>query len=173
MASFCQLHKTKHDIKLFVDLRKLCVNCTNFFSFAFQIEVPGNFQKQGNCYSSYKHYCSLKVLIAVTPAGGASFISPPFEGGSSDRLSFRECGILNYVQPGDLFVGDRGFNVDDMLTQYGAEFLGPASGPTNENEPMSIEDERITKVIASARVDIFLIASYEPITNIILKKLLV
>ena len=130
------------------------------FLFAFQIEVPGNFQKQGACYSSYKHYCSIKVLIAVTPAGGASFISAPFEGGASDRLVFRECGILRYVQPGDLFLGDRGFNVDDELSQYDAEFLGPASGPTNENEPMSIEDERITKVIASARVNICLSSAF-------------
>ena len=50
--------------------------------------MPGDYAKQGNCYSSYKHYCTLKILIGVTPAGGACFISPPFEGATSDRQIF-------------------------------------------------------------------------------------
>ena len=54
----------------------------------FQIEMPGDYEKQGNCYSSYKHYCTLKILIGVTPAGGACFISAPFEGATSDRQIF-------------------------------------------------------------------------------------
>ena len=59
------------------------------------IECPGNLAKQGHCYSNYKHYCTLKVMIFVTPAGGAAHISMPFEGSCSDRHIFSQMEVID------------------------------------------------------------------------------
>ena len=90
-------------------------------------------------------------MILVTPAGGAAFISPPFDESCSDRQIFKECGVLDYIEPGDLILGDRGFNVDDLLAKKDARLLIHPNGPGMESA-LSLDDEILTKVIAKARV---------------------
>ena len=141
------------EIKVNIPQFGISAQCKHFkHGFLFQIETPGNLDKQGNCYSNYKHHCTLKVLIFVTPAGGASFISPPFEGSCSDRQAFNDCGVADYFDRGDVFVGDRGFNVNDLVANKGATMKTPPSGPGDL--ALSKEDEIYTKVIARARVHI-------------------
>ena len=41
----------------------------------FSVQTSCNFAQQGNTYSSYKHTNTFKCLIAVTPNGGACFVS--------------------------------------------------------------------------------------------------
>ena len=53
------------------------VDCTESFC-----EVPRDYGRQGNFYSSYKHHCTMKCLIAITPSGGTCFVSE----------LLRECG---------------------------------------------------------------------------------
>ena len=118
---------------------------------SFQIECPGNLAKQGHCYSNYKHYCTLKVMIFVTPAGGASHISMPFEGSCSDRQIFSQMEVIDEFDEGDDLLVDRGIGVDDLLARRGAKVKMPPSGP-GSLEAMSREDELYTKVIARARV---------------------
>ena len=55
------------------------VDCTEF-----RIECMWNFARQGNTFSSYKHSNTLKCLFAVTPNGGACFVSDLFEGDIDD-----------------------------------------------------------------------------------------
>ena len=90
-------------------------------------------------------------MIFVTPAGGASYISMPFEGSCSDRQIFRECDVIDQFDEGDILLVDRGIGVDDLLAGRGAKVKMPPSGP-GSLEAMSKEDELYTKVIARARV---------------------
>ena len=80
------------------------VDCTEF-----RIECSRNFARQGNTFSSYKHSNTFKYLIAVTPNGGACFVSDLFEGDIDDVQIFKDCGILKYLNPGDVVMADRGF----------------------------------------------------------------
>ena len=48
------------------------------------MECSRNFARQGNTFSSYKHTNTFKCLIAVTPNGGACFVSDLFEGDIDD-----------------------------------------------------------------------------------------
>ena len=84
--------------KVFKTVRKIrcIVDCTEF-----RVECSRNFARQGNTFSSYKHTNTFKCLIAVTPNGGACFVSDLFEGDADDVQIFRECGIMKYPEPFD------------------------------------------------------------------------
>ena len=72
-----------------------------------------DFARQGNTFSSYKHTNTFKCLIAVTPNGGACFISDLFEGDIDDVRIFKESGIMKH-QPYDLVLANRGFTVREL-----------------------------------------------------------
>ena len=76
--------------KVFKTMRKIrcIVDCTEF-----RVECSRNFARQGNTFSSYKHTNTFKCLIAVTPNGGACFVSDLFEGDIDDVAIFKESGL--------------------------------------------------------------------------------
>ena len=80
-----------------------------------EIESSVNYRQQGNIYSAYKSRPTAKVLIGVTPAGGAAFISEAWEGSISDRAIVIQSGFLDYIEDGDVVLADRGFTIDDLL----------------------------------------------------------
>lgn len=86
------------------------VDCTEF-----RIQTSRHFAQQGNTYSQYKHSNTFKCLIAVTPNGGACFVSELFEGDITDVQIFEESGILKHLNPYDIILADRGFTVQDLL----------------------------------------------------------
>lgn len=63
---------------------RCAVECTEF-----PVECSRNFARQGNTFSSYKHTNIFKCLIAVTPDGGACFLSDLFEGDIDDVQIFK------------------------------------------------------------------------------------
>lgn len=99
----------KHFIpKVFKAMKNIrcIVDCTDF-----RIECSRNFARQGNTFSSYKRSNTFKCLIAVTPNGGACFVSDLFEGDTDDIQIFKDCGILRYLNPGAVVMADREFTV--------------------------------------------------------------
>ena len=123
------------------------VYCTEF-----KCETPRNYAQQGNSYSSYKHHCTMKCLIAVNPNGAACFVSDLFEGSISDVAIFETCGILQYINPKDTLLVDKGFTVQDILlakqaTIYIPPFLG-------KRETFTKEEVMLTKRIAKARIHV-------------------
>ena len=77
-------------------------------------ESTTNYTQQGNLYSNYKHNCTIKSLIAVTPAGHPSFISYGFEGSISDYEITKVSGFIDHLKPGDHVLMDRGFLIGKM-----------------------------------------------------------
>ena len=84
----------RHLPQVFKTMRKIwcVVDCTEF-----SVQTSHDFARQGNTYSSYKHTNTFECLIAVTPSGGACFVSDLFEGGIDDVRIFQECGILKHI----------------------------------------------------------------------------
>ena len=85
------------------------------------MECSRNFTRQGNTFSSYKHTNTFKCLIAVTPNGGACFISNLYEGDIDDVRIFEESGIMKHFKPYDLILADRGFTVRELLNPLQVE----------------------------------------------------
>ena len=69
---------------------------------------------------TYKHHNTVKYLISITPQGIVSFISKGYQGRVSDKYITENCG---YLQPGDVVLADRGFNVQESVAYKGATLI--------------------------------------------------
>ena len=73
-------------------------------------------------WSQYKHHKTAKYLVGVTPQGTINFISKGYGGRVSDKYITEDCGYLQKLQPQDVVLADRGFNVEDSIA-YRATIL--------------------------------------------------
>ena len=55
------------------------IDCTELF-----FQTPSSLDVQGLLWSDYKHSCSFKFLIADTPNGAVSWVSPCYGGHTTD-----------------------------------------------------------------------------------------
>ena len=84
------------------------------------------FAARAATYSNYKKHNTVKVLIAVSPTGSIAYISNAWGGRVSDKVITQECGFLDHIEPGDVILADRGFNISDELAIRGAKLEIPS-----------------------------------------------
>ena len=89
----------------------------------------------------------------MRPDGGMSWISKPWESSVSDNQMIEDDDMLEYVDFGDTFLGDRGYTCKHLFAEKGAHLLTPPWKP-RDGSPMSEEDIELGRRIASARVHI-------------------
>ena len=76
------------------------------------------------------------------------------EGCISDRKLLEKSGLLDWIEPGDHILADRGFgNCQDLVAAKQAHLIYPPFKPKN-NEPMSIKEIARGEAIARARIHI-------------------
>ena len=59
------------------------------------IETPSDLMLQSTSWSNYKHHTTLKILVACTPNGSISYVSPAYLGSVSDPAITKDCGFLD------------------------------------------------------------------------------
>ncbi|XP_013419440.1 uncharacterized protein LOC106180094 [Lingula anatina] len=123
------------------------VDCTEFF-----VQMPRNFARQGNLFSNYKNHHTFKCLIAVAPNGACVYISELYEGAISDREIFSKCGILDYLEPGDILLVDRGFTVEDLLLSRQVSLNIPPF--LKGREKLTPQEELLCKKLSKARIHV-------------------
>ena len=104
------------------------------------IETPCDLQNQSSTWSNYKHHNTGKLLVACTPNGAISFISPVYVGSISDVELTRASGFIQSLddKSGVSIMADRGFTINDQLSPLGIKlnippFLeGRAKLPSND-----------------------------------------
>ena len=141
------LHRFRPKVFKTIKNVRCSVDCTEF-----RVQTARNFARQGNTFSSYKHANTFKCLIAVTPNGGACFVSDLFEGDINDVQIFEESGIMKHIHPHDLILVDRGFTVQDLLHPLQASIKIPAF--LKGRDHLSVAEELATRKIAKARIHI-------------------
>lgn len=103
-------------------------------------------------YSDYKSSATHKFLLGMHIRGGICFLSDAFEGSVSDKALFKECGIIQLLQEGDLILADRGFNIGDICNEIGCTAIIP---PFLSGRQQFTRDEvDLTRSVASARVHV-------------------
>ena len=91
------------------------------------LETPSDLYLQSSTWSQYKHHNTAKVLVACTPNGAISFISPVYVGSISDVQLTSCSGFLETLKdkPGISIMADRGFTFKDMLKELNIELNLP------------------------------------------------
>ena len=87
------------------------------------METPSDLQMQSSICSNYKHHNTAKFLIACTPNGSISFISPLYVASLSDVELTRVPELLKSIEdkPGISVMADRGFTIKDKLGEIGVK----------------------------------------------------
>ncbi|KAE8752352.1 hypothetical protein FOCC_FOCC000824 [Frankliniella occidentalis] len=118
--------------------------------FDIHIDCPSNFHHQGNTYSDYKSNNTIKFIVGISSRGAIIFVSPGFEGNISEKQALKESGFYEYLQPGDVVMSDRGFNINDDLLRMGVDLIKPPS--LDGRNCFTPEEEILTRAIAAARI---------------------
>lgn len=116
------------------------------------LERPSNLHARQSTWSSYKHNNTVKYLIGISPQGVISFISRGWGGRVSDKHLTEQCGLLNHLNPGDIVLADRGFDIADSVAMMGAKLHIPAF--TRGKHQLSGEDVEKTRRIANVRIHV-------------------
>ena len=58
-------------------------------------QVPSALNTQSSLYSTYKHNVTYKGLIGIAPSGAVTFVSPLYQGRTSDQETVGKCGLLD------------------------------------------------------------------------------
>ena len=125
---------------------RVIIDCSELF-----IETPSSFRSQSATYSSYKHHNTAKGLVGISPSGAVTFVSDLYSGRSSDQQITRDCGILDLLQSGDSVMADKGFEIESDLPKDVSLNIPPF---LRDKEHFSIEEETITRRIASLRIHV-------------------
>ena len=116
------------------------------------INKPKNILARAQTFSSYKHHNTVKFLLGITPQGVISFISKAWGGRTSDKHLTENCKLLNNLLPGDVIMADRGFEIEESATVYGATVKIPAF--TKGKRQLDAIDVEQTRMIASVRIHV-------------------
>ena len=136
--------------QVFKDLypRARCIiDCSEVFT-----ERPTSFQARAKTYSNYKKHNTVKFLIATTPSGTISFISRCWGGRVSDKYITQHSDFLHRIEPGDMVLADRGFNIAEDLALYGAMLEIPAF--TKGKKQLSQEEVEYSQRLAKVRIHV-------------------
>lgn len=121
--------------------------------FETEIEKPSNALHQAQTWSSYKNCNTVKNLVCATPNGLINFVSGGYAGRMSDQKIIESCGLLEILKPGTVLMADRGFkHIEGELVKRQCRLVRPPS--VTAVEPLSEEEVRFAKIVASLRVHI-------------------
>ena len=115
------------------------------------MEKPANPTAQSVTWSAYKHHNTAKALVGVTPGGAISFVSKLYAGRISDKKLTQACGILTFLDEGDVIMADKGFDIAEDAAAYRVRMNIP---PFLHNSQFSEEDLLETRRIASIRIHV-------------------
>lgn len=123
------------------------IDCVELF-----IEAPYHFDTRVQCWSEYKHHYTLKYLVSITPQGMFEFISKGYGGRANDMLVTTTCHFLDILEPNDLVLADKGFNMHDVFKIRCVDLEIPAFVCNQKQlHPLAVE---ATRKIANVRIHV-------------------
>lgn len=148
--------------KLYPKVRCI-IDCFECFT-----ETPSGLDLAATMWSEYKHHYTFKVLVAITPNGAISYVSPAYGGRATDVFVVRDSGFLNYLEPYDEVMADRGFKIREELMMRMVSLCIPPSKaasmqmlPADVRKTSSIANVRIYVEQAIGRIKVFHVLKHE------------
>lgn len=78
-------------------------------------DVPSDMNCQSLSYSNYKSRHTVKAVTCVAPNAALVYCSDLYPGSTSDAAIVEHSKLLDQLQPGDMILADKGFNIFDKL----------------------------------------------------------
>ena len=103
----------------YLNLRSI-FDCTEL-----HIEKPSLPSSQRRTFSTYKSHNTFKLLVSLSPLCHINFVSKLYTGAISDKEIIQQSGFLDYIEPGDTIMADKGFNIQDRLAIKSATLIAP------------------------------------------------
>ena len=88
----------------------------------------------------------------MSPTGSIAYISAAWGGRVSNKVITQQCGFLNFIDPGDVVLADRGFNVQDDIAIKGGKLEIPAF--TRGKQQLSREEVERSRQLARVRIHV-------------------
>ena len=126
---------------------RVIIDCTEVYT-----ETPTVLDKAAALWSDYKQHHTFKFLVAITPRGAVSWVSPVYGGRASDVHIVRDSGFLNNIQRYDLVMADRGFKIREDLLAIGSNLAIPPTSAASMQ--MHSKDVKETSQIANVRIHV-------------------
>lgn len=123
------------------------IDCSEIF-----IERPCSYQARAQTYSNYKKHNTIKFLVGITPCGAISFLSKCWGGRATDKCITMNSGFLQLLEPGDVILADRGFDIDADIALHGAKLEIPSY--TRGKKQLSMKEVEHSKRIAKVRIHV-------------------
>lgn len=122
------------------------IDCTEFF-----VQKPSLPSSQRRTFSHYKAHNTFKVLVSMSPLCHLNFVSKLYTGSVSDKQIVRQSGFLDFIEPGDIVMADKGFNIRDLLAMKRANLIAP---PIMSSINISSHASTATRRVATSRVHV-------------------
>lgn len=126
---------------------KVIIDCFEVF-----IERPSRLNARAKTYSRYKSHNTAKVLIGISPSGAVTFLSKAWGGRASDRKITLDSGLIDKLNPNDVCLADRGFNMEADFAINGVKLMVPAY--TRGKKQLPGEDVDESRILASVRIHV-------------------
>lgn len=121
------------------------IDCSEVF-----IEKPQNLEVRAKTWSDYKQHHTAKFLVSITPSGMFNFVSETWGGRASDKHITTYSGFLDIIEPYDVILADRGFQIQREVTLQNAFLMVP---PSRRGVAQMTQGEvKKTKEIANHRI---------------------
>ncbi|XP_046544950.1 LOW QUALITY PROTEIN: uncharacterized protein LOC124255158 [Haliotis rubra] len=124
-------------------------------------QTPFALGLQSQLYSDYKSSTTLKSLVGCDPNGSLTFVSELFTGSISDKALTEQSGFYDvlkvllthgYIKEGDAVMADKGFTIEDELSELGLELNIPPF--VSSETQMTSAETLATEKIAAHRIHI-------------------
>lgn len=102
-------------------------------------------------FSNYKNHNTFKYLVAIDEKGLIIFCSKIYGGSKSDRFIIEDSKIINLLEPGNIVLADRGFNVSDLLEEKGIVLNLPPFKTAPQFSPAEVIE---TRIVANRRIHV-------------------
>ena len=120
--------------------------------FEIPTEKPSHVEANTQIFSAYKNRPTTKFLLACTPGGSISFLSPPAGGNMSDKELVLTCDLPAKFSLGDKCMADKGFRVKGELLEHGVELVIPPF--VKKGQPFTEKENKSNKEITHARIHV-------------------
>ena len=121
------------------------IDCTEVFT-----ETPSSLEVLALLWSDYKHHCTIKYLVSITPNGAISWLTSAYSGRSTDAFIIRDSGFTRMLEPHSQIMADEGFKIKTDLAMVRCSLCIPPSAA--KGVQMTSGDVKETSQIANVRI---------------------